>query len=191
MIILFSGCAGTKNHKSIPPLKVSGKSSTTAQQAFVKLFGERPCPFNIALRKSDKTPRNYTEASDGIKARGLGGFALPLILEVKGIDVIERERIKSGYRLTINLDATVNGIPPKCGKVKGYVKLNEDDTASLEFTNFYCNWVLIGNVFVNMKLAFDIIDLESEVFSGYYSLTFKGTGNAAGSGYFAAQVTGE
>ena len=39
-----------------------------------------------------------------------------------------------------------------------------------------------------MKLSIDHIDLADRTFTGYYRITFYGTGNASGSGYFKGTI---
>ena len=56
----------------------------------------------------------------------------------------------------------------------------------MQLRNFYCNWMLIGNVIVNADLSIDTINVKDKVVTGFYKLTFHGTGNAAGSGYYKA-----
>ncbi len=58
----------------------------------------------------------------------------------------------------------------------------------MQLGGFYCNWVVIGNVIVNADLSIDTINLKNKVFTGFYKVTFHGTGNAAGSGYYKAVI---
>jgi hypothetical protein len=66
--------------------------------------------------------------------------------------------------------------------------VRENDTISVELPNFFCNWMAIGNVVVNADLSIDNIDLKTRTFTGYYKITFHGTGNASGSGYYRAAI---
>jgi hypothetical protein len=59
----------------------------------------------------------------------------------------------------------------------------------VQFKNFYCNWVAVGNVIVNADFSIDNINLKDRVFTGFYKVTFHGTGNAGGSGYYKAVIT--
>jgi hypothetical protein len=58
----------------------------------------------------------------------------------------------------------------------------------VQFQHFYCNWVVVGNVLVNADLSIDQISLKDKVFTGFYKVTFHGTGNAAGAGYYRAVI---
>jgi hypothetical protein len=58
----------------------------------------------------------------------------------------------------------------------------------VQLRNFYCNWLVIGNVVVNADLSIDNVNLKDRVFTGFYKVTFHGTGNAAGSGYYKAVI---
>ncbi len=79
-------------------------------------------------------------------------------------------------------------MPPLCGTIDGTIASRPNGTASLELSNFYCNWAVIGNVISNVKLSIDDINVSDRSFTGYYRIAFYGTGNATGSGYFKAQL---
>ena len=75
-----------------------------------------------------------------------------------------------------------------CKTAHGQILLRDNDTITLQLRNFYCNWVVIGNVLVNADFSIDRIDPHAKVFTGFYKITFHGTGNAAGSGYYRAVI---
>jgi hypothetical protein len=66
--------------------------------------------------------------------------------------------------------------------------LPERTTRSPFGSNTSTNWVVVGNVLVNTDLSIDNISLKDKVFTGFYKVTFHGTGNAAGSGYYRAVI---
>jgi hypothetical protein len=70
--------------------------------------------------------------------------------------------------------------------VDGKIIISSANNFTLEFPNFYCNWMAIGNVVTTIKLSIDSIDLNKQSFAGFYSMAFYGTGNANGSGYYKA-----
>ncbi len=55
-------------------------------------------------------------------------------------------------------------------------------------SDFYCNWAGIGNVLTNIDLSIDSINTADKTFTGFYKISFYGTGNATGSGSFKAAV---
>ena len=59
---------------------------------------------------------------------------------------------------------------------------------SLRFGKFYCNWAVVGNVIVNADFSVDSVSVKERTLTGFYRITFHGTGNAAGSGYFRAAI---
>ena len=67
----------------------------------------------------------------------------------------------------------------------------DNNTITMQLQNFYCNWVVVGNVLVNADFSIDRIDSHKKVFNGFYKITFHGTGNAAGSGYYRAVIAPE
>ncbi|MEM0895358.1 MAG: hypothetical protein AAGJ79_00630 [Verrucomicrobiota bacterium] len=185
-VMIFTSNCATKNYVAEPKLSVAGSKS--AREAVDILFGQTPPPFTIQLCEADPSIRRCSPGKGGISAAGLGGIALPLVLDVTGIEVLEVQKDARGYSFTSRVDSKVNKIPPVCGKVKGRIIVSDSGTAVIKLSNFYCNWAVIGNVVTNLKLSLDSIDPKSRTFTGYYSLKFNGTGNAAGSGYYRAVV---
>ncbi|MEM1294900.1 MAG: hypothetical protein AAGH89_06010 [Verrucomicrobiota bacterium] len=188
--LLLGSCAGVKDYNPSPQLSIVGSGTIGSGDAVSSLFGTNTStPFVIELGEADPQSRKRLKEKGGISAKGLGGIALPLVLKVTGIEVIDRKQTATGYSLTTRLKSTVNGIPPACGKVTGTITGGEGGKPFvMEFRNFYCNWAVIGNVVTNLKLSLDQIDVKNNEFSGSYSLKFNGTGNAAGSGYYSARV---
>jgi hypothetical protein len=130
--------------------------------------------------------------SKGITATGVGGLLLPILpltLHVKGMVISKQTRSDDGLAFDARLDATVDAISPLCGTVTGRIMSRENDAVSVQLRNFYCNWAVVGNVLVNANLSIDNIDVKDRVVTGFYKLTFHGTGNAAGSGYYRAVIT--
>lgn len=186
MIVMTAGCA-TKNYIKEPKLSLYG--STSASQALNRLFGKTQLPFKIQLCEADPSTGRCITGKGGISAAGLGGVVLPLVLDVSEIEVFEVRKDEREYSFTSTIKATVNKLPPACGKVKGRIKLSDSGSVLIDLSNFYCNWAIIGNVITNMELSLDSIDPKKRTFTGYYSLKFIGTGNAGGSGYYRAIVT--
>ena len=69
--------------------------------------------------------------------------------------------------------------------------LRDNNTITVQLKSFYCNWVVVGDVLVNADFSIDHIYPQSKVFNGFYKITFHGTGNAAGSGYYRAVIVPE
>ena len=86
------------------------------------------------------------------------------------------------------LDTPVNKIQPFCGTVDGKIETRAPQNATLQMSNFYCNWAVIGNVITNATFSIDSVDPVSRSFTGYYKISFYGTGNANGSGYYRAEL---
>jgi hypothetical protein len=104
------------------------------------------------------------------------------------MDVQKQHESADGLAFDASLNVTVDAISPLCGTVGGKIVFRENNTASVQLRNFYCNWMVIGNVIVNADLSIDNINLKDKVVTGFYKLTFHGTGNAAGSGYYRAVI---
>ena len=72
---------------------------------------------------------------------------------------------KEAIDLKTKLVATVSEITPICGNVDGKIIMRTTNIANLELTNFYCNWMAIGNVVANIKLSIDGIRLNEQSFT--------------------------
>jgi len=186
-LIALTACGTTRRFVEQPHLTIE-ESQEDTRQAIVDLYGQAT-PYIVKLCEADPSSKECKTGSKGITATGVGGLLLPLTLHVKGIVVSRQSRSIEGLAFDASLDATVDAISPVCGTVGGKIVSRDNNTASLELRNFYCNWALIGNVIVNADLSIDSINLKDRVFTGFYKVTFHGTGNAGGSGYYKAVIT--
>jgi hypothetical protein len=184
---VLSGCGTTGQFVDQPRLTIDAPG-TDARQAIGALFGSMTPPYTVKLCDAEPASKRCKPESRGVTATGVGGLLLPLTLFVKGMDIQSQRQADDGLSFDAFLDATVDAISPLCGKVAGRVVARENNTAAVQLENFYCNWVVIGNVLVNADFSIDSIDVKDKVVTGYYKLTFHGTGNAAGSGYYRAVV---
>jgi hypothetical protein len=189
-IILLTGCGGTGRFVEQPHLTVDKPED--ARQAVGELFGLLTPPYSVELCEADVSSGKCTREHRGISAKGVGGLllpVLPLTLYVRGMDVRRQHSSVDGFIFDASLHATVDAIAPMCGTVEGAIISRGNNTASVQLRNFYCNWALVGNVLVNADLSIDSIDLKGKVVTGFYKLTFHGTGNATGSGYYRAVIS--
>ena len=88
----------------------------------------------------------------------------------------------------LEYQSKADGIPPLCRTAHGQILMRDNNTITVQLQNSYCNWVAVGNVIVNTDFSIDHIDSQNKVFNGFYKITFHGTGNAAGSGYYRAVI---
>ncbi|WP_322082803.1 hypothetical protein, partial [Burkholderia sp. BCC1972] len=120
---------------------------------------------------------------------GVGGLFIPLVLHVHGMRVSQERPSADGFAIKVSFDSNADGIPAICATADGKIILRNNNTALIQASNFYCNWMVVGNVLVNADLSIDRIDLKDKSFTGYYKLVFHGTGNVSGSGYYKAVIT--
>ena len=179
------GCGGTGRFVDQPPLSVS-EATVGKQQAVAQLFNSAS-PYKMKFCAADRTSK-ACKSDKGLSAFGIGGPIFPLSMNVGELDIKTIKPAASGFAFSSRVGATVDAIPPLCGPVDGTVTTGTNDTASAQLSNFYCNWAVIGNVLASMKLSIDDIDLADKTFTGYYRITFYGTGNASGSGYFKGAI---
>lgn len=188
ILIALTGCGTTRQFVDQPPLTVDAPEKD-ARQAVAELFGSLTPPYAVKLCEAERTSRQCKEDSEGVSAKGVGGLFLPLVLNVTGMDVRSQRAVDDGMSFDALVKAKVDAIAPHCVTAGGRIVARGNNTASVQFKPFYCNWVVIGNVLVNADFSIDSIDLQHKVVTGFYKLTFHGTGNAAGSGYYKAVIT--
>ncbi len=140
------------------------------------------------MRRFPRASRECKKDQQGIAATGVGGLFLPLSLRVTALTISNETESPDGWVIDTSVSSKVDAIAPLCRSVRGKILVRENDTLSFELPNFYCNWMAVGNVIVKADLSIDNIDLKARTFSGFYKITFHGTGNAAGSGYYRAAI---
>ena len=185
-LVALTACGTTRRFVEQPPLKVA-EPQEDPRAAVGELFG-MATPYSVKLCEADPASRQCKSGSGGITATGVGGLFLPLTLHVKGLVVSQENQTDDGVALNASLESVVDAIAPLCGSAHVKIVSRDNNTVSLQFGQFYCNWVLVGNVLVNADLSVDSINLKDKVFTGFYRITFHGTGNASGSGYYRAVV---
>ncbi len=188
--LLLSACGGTGKFIDQPQLSVVGATAPTVQptQVVRQIFSETDLPYRISFCEADPVTKACPNENAKPSATGIGGIFLPLVMELRAIEVVELLRDNDNFTFKARLDSPVNQIPPACGTVEGVVDSPSPESATIKISNFYCNWAAIGNVVTNMTFSIDSIDLNTSIFTGYYKLSFYGTGNASGSGYYRAVV---
>ncbi|MEM8797051.1 MAG: hypothetical protein AAGE61_15925 [Pseudomonadota bacterium] len=154
-------------------------------KALKQLFDEDVSPKGFRFCGVDQKT-GECKGKSGMRGAGLGGTLLPLVLEIKSVKILERSRQDGKLSLKSKFKASVNGIPPACARTTGTITLSASEPAELNYKNFYCNWLGIGNVLTKVKLTIEDVDLEGRRFSGKYNVRFNGTGNVFGTGRFIA-----
>jgi hypothetical protein len=109
-------------------------------------------------------------------------------LNVSGMTVSKQIPSDTGWAIDAAVQSKADAIPPLCRTAHGQILARENNTNTLQLQSFYCNWAVVGNVIVNADFSIDHIDSQNKVFNGFYKITFHGTGNAAGSGYYRAVI---
>lgn len=178
---------------------VYNPSSGIEENAFVQktAFGASQAKALDALLTKKLSPKGFRfcaankktgecKGKRGLGGVGLGGALLPLALEVKSFDILDRSKTGDTWSLQTKFKARVNGIPPACAKTTGTILLSKSKAGELNYRSFYCNWLGIGNVVTKVKLKIDSVDLKGRSFAGSYSVRFNGTGNVFGAGRFRA-----
>lgn len=185
-MIILSSCGGKGPYIENPKITIFGQS-TNIQEAMNSLFFSEGKRYRIQLCEADANTKQCINNGSGISAIGIGGIFLPLIMDMKGIEVSHSKLSDNQIIIKTKLDAKINKISPWCGIVKGKI-VSDNASVKINLSNFYCNWAVIGNVLTNINLSIDSIDTTARTFSGFYKISFYGTGNATGSGFFKASI---
>jgi hypothetical protein len=185
-LLALAACGTTRRFVDQPQMTIDG-ADEDPHQAAAELF-DAATPYRVSLCEADPSSRECKEGSDGIRANGLGGLLLPLALHVRGMTVSRQSHSDEGWAIDASVQSKVDAISPLCRTAHGQIVFRDNNTITVQLRNFYCNWVVVGNVLVNADFSIDHIDPKERVFTGFYQVTFHGTGNAAGSGYYRAAI---
>lgn len=186
LVTILNACSSTERYLQNSELTITG-STVTNQQALNKFFHKADEGYKIDICEADTQTNECLEDGKGVIAQGFGGIFLPLFMEMYGLDIIQSNLDGDIILVRSKIDADINKIAPWCGTVSGRLT-TENAVATLSFSNFYCNWAVIGNVITNIDMSINNLNVTEETFSGYYRITFYGTGNASGSGYYKAAL---
>jgi hypothetical protein len=186
-LLALAACGTTKRFVDQPRLTID-EPGRNPRQAAMDLFGAST-PYTIKLCEADPSSKECKKGNEGLTATGVGGFILPLTLHINAMVVSKQGQSADGWTIDASFQSKADGISPLCRTAHGRIRSRDNDTMSVEFRNFYCNWVLVGNVVVNADLSIENISVQDKVFAGFYKVVFHGTGNAAGSGYYKAVIS--
>jgi hypothetical protein len=184
--LAVTACGTTHNFVDQPQLR-SAEPDKDAGQATAEVF-DLGTPYTVKLCEADRSSKSCKPGEPGITATGVGGLFLPLTLRVTALFVSRESESPDGRVIDASFDSKVDGISPLCRAAQGHIVSRANNTASVQLRSFYCNWVVVGNVLVNADFSIDSIDATERAFTGFYRITFHGTGNAAGSGYYRATI---
>lgn len=184
--VALTGCGTTRNFVNHPALSVAPPSASPRDAVAAILSGNTP--LYVSLCNARRSSKQCLPGDSGITAQGVGGLFLPLRLHVRGIRVSAVHATADGTTFDGAVDSKVDAIAPLCGSSRVQALYGDDGSLSLRLGRFYCNWALVGNVIVSADFSIDSISLADKTFTGFYRITFHGTGNAAGSGYFRASI---
>jgi hypothetical protein len=185
-LLALAACGTTRRFVDQPRVTID-EPAKDARQAAADLF-DSSTPYTVTLCEADRSSRDCKSGNTGITATGVGGLFLPLTLHVTGMVVSRQSQSLEGWTIDATFQSKVDAISPLCRTAHGQIVSRDNNTLSVQIRNFYCNWVVIGNVVVSADLSIDNIDLKDRAFTGFYKVTFHGTGNAAGSGYYKAVI---
>jgi hypothetical protein len=182
----LGACGTTRQYVDHPALTVV-PSSESSRGAVEAVFSGTT-PLYLSLCNASRSTRECLPGDSGITARGVGGLFLPLKLQVRGVRVSAVQQTAGATSFDGAVDSRVDAIAPICGSSRVKAVYGDDGSLALHFGKFYCNWAVVGNVIVSADFSIDSVSVKDRTLTGFYRITFHGTGNAAGSGYFRASI---
>jgi hypothetical protein len=185
-LLALSACGTTHRFVDEPKLSIADPAKNP-RDAAAELFHQTTA-YTVTLCEADQASRECKKEQQGIGASGVGGLFLPLSLRVTALIVSDETESPDGWLIDTSVRSKVDAIAPLCRSIRGKILVRDNDTISVELPDFFCNWMAVGNVVVNADLSIDSIDVKTKTFTGFYKITFHGTGNASGSGYYRAAV---
>ena len=136
---------------------------------------------NTKLTICDALPGRQECEDEGINFFVQGG-PIPGLAAIESGDLadIKFDRGKGEITSTIRYDANFIGVPTTCGRSDVTVSVRSVDDIEIASNDFYCNWLVVGNVVWNGRFAVDLIDFDKALMGGTYSV--GGAGLLAGGG---------
>jgi hypothetical protein len=186
VFLTLSACGTTHRYVDHPALTMDG-TDQSARMALRQVLGD-DLPYQVLFCEADPVSKNCKKDGAALQANGVGGLFIPLVLKVTGLTVIEQDFTDSAWAIEAAVQSKADAIPPLCRTAHGEIVFRDDNAVGIQLKNFYCNWLVVGNVIVTANFSIDHIDSQNKFFSGFYKIVFHGTGNAAGSGYFRAAI---
>jgi len=186
LLAVLAGCGTTEHFVEQPQLTIDGAKGRGKLR---RSSSPRMRHTRSKLCEADLATKECKKDSESISATGVGGLFIPLVLHVNGLRISQERPSADGLAMDVSFDSSADGIPPLCATGEGAVVARDNSTASIHVGNFYCNWMLVGNVLVNADMSIDGISLKYKTFTGYYKLIFHGTGNVSGSGYYKGVIS--
>lgn len=100
------------------------------------------------------------------------GGPIPGLASIDAADAagISLDRDQGAIRLNLTYRASFLGVPTACGASETVVTVASLTDVRIESGNFYCNWLLVGNVVANSHYAVERIDLDTGKLTGRYSM---------------------
>ena len=136
---------------------------------------------NTKLTICDALPGGRKCEKKGINFYVQGG-PIPGLGAIHSGDLTDISLDQSRGEITskIKYEANFIGIPTACGKSEVTVSVRSVRDVRIASNDFYCNWLVVGNVLWNGRFAVDLIDFDKALMGGTYSV--GGAGFVAGGG---------
>lgn len=122
------------------------------------------------------------------------GGPIPGVASIDKADTgsIVLDRARKQIRLDITYHAAFIGVPTVCGRSQAVLSVAAMNDVRIESGDFYCNWLVVGNVLWNGRYVIDHIDFDKGILAGSYSMGGGGfLAAGGGKGQFAMGVKQE
>ena len=190
--LLLTGCKHTLQASSRSPVfsaDTAAQASSTLQ-SMVGLGGDGAAGHSSrsTLKFCETQPgeSGCTGPSPSISTRDLG--FIPATLSIDSVELSAIQATSQGWTAQARIKPVVNGVSPWCRSGRISLEVDSNGRSSTSLSGTWCNWLLIGNITLDMSFSAEEIDPTAGSFSGFYEVHVRGTSNAASSGYLMAKI---
>lgn len=141
---------------------------------------------SLRLCQTEPGTSSCTGPAPTLSAKDLG--FIPVTVSIESIDLSDIQETSQGWFATAKLNPLVNGISPWCKKGRIVVEIDDSGRSSTSLDSTWCNWLLYGNIIIEMSFSTEEINPTAGSIAGFYEVHVKGTSNSAASGYLQAKI---
>lgn len=161
-------------------------SELSAIQSKVEDLISTPSPNGrIIFCSADEKTKKCTD--EGVGAFSLAGFVLPGRAALKTANF---SKLTEDSKAVFDLTTSNLGIPSICTSASIKVEA-KGNSISIYSPPVYCNWIVVGNVFVKFDFLIKSIDPIAGFIYANYNLNLVGTGVGTGSGFSIIKFSSE
>ena len=185
--LLATGCQQVMHAASRTPLEPVSTASGVVQ-SFNQVIQSTDGSDNLLFNLCSTKPTLFECTGGAPELNGKDFGLMPVKLTVDAIELENLSAGANGWAGDARLRLHVNGIDVWCRSGKIHAIINPAGRSETSLDSAFCNWLLIGNAQIKLRLSIEEMNPESRAIAGFYTLHSKGTTVAEASGYFLARA---